>query len=46
VLSRIAPALAATDPDGAERIANSMPSDFSKALALSGIAEVLVATSS
>ena len=45
-LSSVAPALAATDPDRAERIANSMPSDFSKALALSGIAEVLVATSS
>ena len=50
-LSRIAEALAATDPDraarllaDAERIANSITDECSKASALSGVAEALAAT--
>jgi hypothetical protein len=44
VLSRIAPALAATDPDRAERIANSIPDEVSKASALRDVARALAAT--
>ena len=43
-LSRVAEALAATDPDRAERIANSITDESSKASALSGVAEALAAT--
>ena len=39
-------ALAATDPDCAERLARSIPDKHSKARALSGIATALAATSS
>ena len=38
-------ALAATDPDRAERIANTIADEYSKALALSSIAQALAATS-
>jgi hypothetical protein len=42
----LAKTLAAADPDRAERIANSITDEFEKALALSGIAKALAATSS
>jgi hypothetical protein len=45
-LRDLAKTLAAADPDRAERIAHSITDEFEKALALSGIAKALAATSS
>jgi hypothetical protein len=43
-LSGVAAAVAATDPDRAERIANSLPDESAKARALSGVAAAVAAT--
>jgi hypothetical protein len=43
-LAKIAPALAATDPDRAERTVRSLTDDWSKAPALAEIAQTMAAT--
>jgi hypothetical protein len=45
LMSNIARALAASDPHGAERIAQSIPHPDAKARALSAVAQVLAARS-
>ena len=46
MLRGVATTLAATDPDRAKRIANSLTDEYWKALALIDIAKALAATSS